>query len=178
MESTLVFPNLGGEHCSLGGNRSESIDEKCVADLGVYTSDTGKGAAIVLGGGSLDSLMAKAQTRQETRQLCGYATEQKTKRSPKDPWTTARTPDTAPPDLDMSQAHYHTVWGGVVWGSMVCTTWFCLEVFLQDMATWLNPHLGTSGTLWWETHLDMIQCRESESVLLWGQGCSVASPLP
>ena len=39
--------------------------------------------------------------------LSGYATEQTTKRSPKDPWTTARTPDTASPDLDMSQAHYH-----------------------------------------------------------------------
>ena len=41
--------------------------------------------------------------------LCRYATEQTTKRSPKDPWTTARTPDTASPDLDMSWAHYHTI---------------------------------------------------------------------
>ena len=39
--------------------------------------------------------------------LCGYATGQTTKRSPKDPWTTARTLDTTSPDLDMSQAHYH-----------------------------------------------------------------------
>ena len=46
MESTLAFLNLGGEHCSSGGNQSESIDEKCVADLGVYASDTGKGAAL------------------------------------------------------------------------------------------------------------------------------------
>ena len=39
----------------------------------------------VLGGRSLDSLMAWAQTRQEGRPLCGYATEQTIKTSPKDP---------------------------------------------------------------------------------------------
>ena len=33
----------------------------------------------VLGGRSLDSLMAQAWTRREARQLCGYATEQTTK---------------------------------------------------------------------------------------------------
>ena len=35
MESTLAFPNLGGEHSSSGGNGPESMDEKCVADQGV-----------------------------------------------------------------------------------------------------------------------------------------------
>ena len=49
-ESTLAFPNLGGEHSSSGGNGPESMDKKCVADRGVYASGTGEGAVRVVWG--------------------------------------------------------------------------------------------------------------------------------
>ena len=43
---------------------------------------------------------------------------------------------------------------------MVCTARLLLDVFLRDIATWVNPRLGGSGTL---CRLDILQSRESNS---------------
>ena len=60
--------------------------ENVYKHIGTFLQNNAGDPAIVLGGGSLGSLMAQARTRQEARQLCcGYATEQTTKRSHKDP---------------------------------------------------------------------------------------------
>ena len=70
---------------------------------------------VVLGGGSLDSLMAQAQTRQEARQLSvAMLLNKQPKRVLGTPKLLLRTPDTASPGLDMSQAHYHSVFGSYV----------------------------------------------------------------
>ena len=74
---------------------------------------------VVLGGGSLDSLMAQAWTRQEARQLCGYATEQTTK------WV-LRTPKL----LLRPQTLHHLTW---IWAKLTITMFSDFQLILFSL---------------------------------------------